>query len=518
MTAGETTPIAWPRVRWFHWVLLALILAASAGIRWDRIDKQSLWIDEYWALYLATGRGNHVFEIPHGVILDPPPNVGFAGAPAWPHIWTGLSSATHPPLYFLVLRAWIDFFGDSDRAIRSMSAVFSLAGIVVLFSLVRRIRGPGAGLIAAGIMAFAPMQIDYSQTTRPYTLLVFFALLFCHALLSIQLRGPTRRRAILLGGSAMAMALTHYFSAGAILGAMVYTMIRLTGKTRTTAFAAIAAGLLLAALVWGPFLWKIRGSFNAFPDFATASGNRLDSIARAVVTMPAQIFLEPGGSWNCLQALPLAIFVYVGPLLLARKSPEILLWWLWIVGTIGLLLAIDILRGTTLVGVIRYSFIISPAIFIIFATLLPEHWLGNLVSLGALTCAIIYGVDRLQIGPAPTQDWKTLTRLTNQSAGPHDIIAFVGSYDFEPGFDYVIMSHYAGRWTRPVMFLTDRPNRAVMGQLAARGRVWVIGHDPVAETGRLFPGWLPVGEHSAGIGDWLWAVIPPASEKYDLRK
>jgi len=62
MTAGQTNPINWPRVRWFHWLVLALLLAAEQVSGWDRIDKQSLWIDEYWALYLATGEAISSFK------------------------------------------------------------------------------------------------------------------------------------------------------------------------------------------------------------------------------------------------------------------------------------------------------------------------------------------------------------------------------------------------------------------------------------------------------------------------
>jgi hypothetical protein len=512
MTAGQTNPINWPRVRWFHWLVLALLLAAGTSIRWDRIDKQSLWIDEYWALYLATGRGDQLFQTPHNVILDPPPRIGIAGAPHWWHIWPGLGSVTHPPAYFLALRAWIEFFGDSDRAIRSLSTLFSLAGIMIIFSLVRRLRGPGAALVAAGLMAFAPMQIDYSQTTRPYTMLVFFSLLFCHALISIQLRGVRPRRLVLLGASVLAMALTHYFSAGAILGAIVYIFIRFTGKSRRMSLISIGIALLIAAILWGPFLWKIRGSFDAFPNFARAPANKIQSIARAVVTIPAQVLFEPEGPWNCLQALPLALLVYIAPLLLMRKSPEMLLWWLWIVGTIGMLLAVDFYRNTLLIGILRYSFILSPAIFIILATFLPQHWLGRSVSYAALLGAILYGLDRLEVGPDPNEDWQTLARITNRLAGPGDIIAFAGSYDYEPGFNYVVMAHYMPKWTCPIMFLTNEPSDAVLRQLAAHGRIWIIGHNPTSETGRYLPGWTTGDMHGGGaIGELIWAASPPAT-------
>jgi hypothetical protein len=511
MSAGETTLVAWPRVRWFHWVLLVLILGVGTGVRWDCIGKENLWLDEYWALYLSTGRGGQLFGEPRDVVIDPPPKVGFADAPAWWHIWNGLGTVTHPPLYFLSLRGWVDLFGESDRAIRSMSAIFSLAGIVVLFSLVRRIRGPGAGLIASAMMAVSPMQIDYSQMTRPYTLLVLVSLLCCHALISMQFRGSTPRRRLLLGAAILAMALTHYFSLGAILAVLAYAVIALKGRVRKDALVSIGAGLLLAGLVWGPFLWKIRGSFNAYPDFARPSGNRVELITRAIVTAPAQVLLEPEGPWTNLECLPLALLAYVVPLLLAIRSREMLLWWLWIVGTIGMLVVVDLFRGTVLVGEIRYSFILSPVIFIVLVTLLPEGWPGNLVSPVFLSCVAIYGWGRFEAGPWPTPEWRNLIRFTNQFVGPRDLVAFCGAYSTEPVFDYFVMTHYMGPWSRPVIFLKDGPDAAVRRQLAARGRIWIIGHDLASDSARFFPGWTGYEWHGVGIGNSLLGLKPLAS-------
>jgi drug/metabolite transporter superfamily protein YnfA len=195
-----------------------------------------------------------------------------------------------------------------------------------------------------------------------------------------------------------------------------------------------------------------------------------------------------------------------------RKSPEMLLWWLWIVGTIGMLLAVDFYRNTLLIGILRYSFILSPAIFIILATFLPQHWLGRSVSYAALLGAILYGLDRLEVGPDPNEDWQTLARITNRLAGPGDIIAFAGSYDYEPGFNYVVMAHYMPKWTCPIMFLTNEPSDAVLRQLAAHGRIWIIGHNPTSETGRYLPGWTTGDMHGGGaIGELIWAASPPAT-------
>lgn len=504
-----------PRPRWFHLLSLGVLLAAGTVLRFNQIDRQSLWIDEYWALYLATGRGDALFEISRGVIIPSPPRVGFSGAPSWRHIWRGLGSVTHPPLYFLALRGWVDLFGDSDFSTRAMSAAFSLGAIVVLFDLMCRVRGPWPGVIAAGIMAFAPMQLDYSQTTRPYTMLAFIGLVLCHALLSIERLGLSAWRLTVLGMSAAAMALTHYFSAGAILGAAVYAIVRLRGRSRRDALIAASAGLLLAAVLWGPVLWQTRGVFEAFPNFAKTPGNRALSIGQAILAAPAQVFLDARENWNWAQCIPLALLVYLAPLL-SRRSPEILLWWLWIVGTIGLLVAVDAARGTTLTGVSRYAFLVSPAVFAILATPLPGR-LGMLVPPAALLGAVIFGINRFAIGPLPTQDWKMLAHLLDQSAGPRDIIALTGSYNAEPAYDYFVLAHYMGDWTRPVILLADPPNKAVMRRLAARRtsansvepRIWVVGHDPGSDTDRLFPHWRIEEQRSAGIGDRLWSVSPP---------
>src|SRR5579875_653235 len=43
----------------------------------------------------------------------------------------------HPPLHYLLLKGWIGLFGDSPFALRSLSVVFALASIVVLYALCR---------------------------------------------------------------------------------------------------------------------------------------------------------------------------------------------------------------------------------------------------------------------------------------------------------------------------------------------------------------------------------------------
>lgn len=508
ITGSARIPAAVRPVRWFHLLILILLLALGGAMRWSGIDKESLAFDEYWALYLATGRSIQVFKIPYGVIVDSPPNVGFAAAPPWWRIWTGLSTVSHPPLYYLSLRWWIDLFGPSDRAARAMASLFGLGAAGLLFDAVRRGAGPWRGLIAAGFLLLAPAQIDHSQMVRPYTMMEFIGVGLCDALIAIQQRGPTAARLTTLGAATAALALTHYFSAGAILAAGLYAAVQFHGRTRTLVLITMAAVLFVAAAAWAPVFWETRNLFATYQDFLREPDRGLLQLPRAIVQAPIRFLLAPSLEWQWFYALPLAVLVFVVPLFQLRKSPEMLLWWLWAVGTIGVVTAADLIRHSTMVGVIRYVLLASPAVYSILATAIPRR-LGMLASSLILICAAVWGAARVQVGPEPGEDWKTMARLIDRAAGPHDVVALLGFYRGEPSFDYFVITHYVGDWKRPVIFLSAPPSPREIAQLAARPRVWMVGHHPDFDTGRMLPGWRIDSMRGVGKANAVWAVLPP---------
>jgi hypothetical protein len=506
MTAASPSHAMCPR--WYHWGILFAILALAVPMRWYRIDRESLSLDEYWALYLATGRGSELFQIPYGVIVESPPKIGFADAPPWWHIWTGLSSTTHPPLYHLLLRWWINLFGQNDQAIRTMSVLFSIGATAVLFDAVRRVSGPWHGLAAAGIMAFAQTQIDFAQTARPYTMMVFFGVLLCDALIAVQYGGPSPAKWAIIAATTAALSLTHYFSAGAILGATIYAIAILRSRSRKAVLLAMATGVFIAAASWGPVFWKTRHLYDAYQEFWKDPNGGFAASAGAITTIPIHLLLDPGFSWRWLAALPLAILVYVVPIFRFRHSPHLLLWLLWIIGTIAVVSAVDALHHSTMVGVLRYVYLASPAIYAILATIIPGR-LGGAAAGVILSCALIYGLARLQAGPEPVEDWKTMARLIDRNAGPRDVVILLGFYNTEPAFDYFVIAHYAGDWKRPVMFLMHKPDLAARDELATQNRVWMVGHDAPGDTQRILPGWRVGPLYGIGRKNAVWLVIPP---------
>lgn len=496
------------RAAWIQLLILAVVLLIGGAMRWYRIDRESLSLDEYWALYLASGRGGEVFEIPYGMIVDSPPKIGFAGAPPWRHIWTGLTSTTHPPLYHLTLRGWVDLFGERDRAIRAMSCFFGIGAAVVLFDAVRRVAGAWRGLAAAGIMIFSQAQIDFSQTARPYTMMVFLGAALCDALIAIQRKGPSAGKLAVIAGATGALMLTHYFSAGAIVGAGIYAFAILRGRSRKAVLVAMAAGLFVAAAMWGPVFWKTRHLYDAYQEFWTDADSGIGQSARAIATIPIRLLLDPSDPWQWFAAVPLAALVYVVPLFRLRKQPDVLLWWLWTAGTIGVVTIVDIVHHSTMVGVLRYVFLASPAVYAILATAVPGR-LGGVVAGVMLMCAVVYGLARVQAGPEPVEDWRTMAHLIDRSAAPRDVVALVGFYKTEPSFDYFVIAHYVGDWSRPVVFVMDPPDARLRAELAGR-RVWMVGHNAAMDTGRLLSGWGIGAVRGVGRKNAVWLLVPPA--------
>ncbi len=84
----------------------------------------------------------------------------------------------HPPLYYLMLYWWAKWFGYGEAAIRSLSLIFSLGVILLVYWLAKKLfNSSRAGLLAAFLSAVLPMSIEFSQEARPYIIFVFFGLL-----------------------------------------------------------------------------------------------------------------------------------------------------------------------------------------------------------------------------------------------------------------------------------------------------------------------------------------------------
>ena len=208
------------RPRWF-WALVC-ILGLAYALRLIGLVSESLWIDEGYSLALAR---YSVQEIVQGTVSD-----------------------QHPPLYYLLLHAWLRV-GCSLFQLRYLSVLIGTLGVAVGAWIGRELLGEDVGLGTGLLLASSPMHVWYSQEARMYVLLAVLVTLSA----GLTWRLVRGRRGWVGYGVCTALALyTHYFSVFVILAENVFVLgwllWRRTSPRRTGSQQA-----------YRPFLWHWLG-------------------------------------------------------------------------------------------------------------------------------------------------------------------------------------------------------------------------------------------------------------------
>ena len=173
---------------------------------------------------------------------------------AWAAAKPGVSAIVRTPVlhdpgkqvfYYVVLHCYARIFGLSETSLRSLSVVFSLVTLVLVFALGREMFDDNTALAAAAMWAFNPLAVAFAHTARMYPMLMAIALAHLLMLLRVR-RRPTIRGGIVCGILGAAMPYTH-MAGLLILGAEVAILLRdlSRGKRDTIAWIAIILALVL---------------------------------------------------------------------------------------------------------------------------------------------------------------------------------------------------------------------------------------------------------------------------------
>jgi uncharacterized membrane protein len=141
--------------RWSRYYLaVAIVIFLSIFLRFFLLSNQSLWYDEGLSLTLSD-----VSTLQESIS----------------RIRQLENSDKFQPLYFIFLFLWRQAFGESEFAIRSLSAVLGIASTIVIFFTALRIYGKKHALWSLLIVTFSSFCIYYSQDARAYSLAIFIA-------------------------------------------------------------------------------------------------------------------------------------------------------------------------------------------------------------------------------------------------------------------------------------------------------------------------------------------------------
>jgi hypothetical protein len=133
------------------WLVAAVVAAVAIGVVMRFIALSEMWLDEALTVNIS--------QLPLRDIPD----------------WLRHDGA--PPLYYFMLHVWTDAFGTGNFAVRSLSAVLSVATLVPMWFAGRRIAGRTGAWVAVLVLASSPFAIQFGSEARMYSLVMLLVTL-----------------------------------------------------------------------------------------------------------------------------------------------------------------------------------------------------------------------------------------------------------------------------------------------------------------------------------------------------
>ncbi|MHB8594647.1 MAG: glycosyltransferase family 39 protein, partial [Acidimicrobiales bacterium] len=221
------------------------------------------------------------------------------------HLRGALQRDGAPPLYYVLLHFWMEAFGSSDLAVRSLPGALGVATLPLVWVAGRRLGGRSVGAAAVVLMASSPFAVRYATENRMYSLVVF---LVVAGLVALQraLVSPTPGNLSAVAVVTAALLYSHYWALYLVATTGLWLAWRAwraaPGRRRRDlcSLASMAVGAAAFA-PWVPTLvFQVRhtGTPWATPADFAAMVNAVTSFA--------------GGPTNQGRALALAYFALAG--------------------------------------------------------------------------------------------------------------------------------------------------------------------------------------------------------------
>jgi len=430
----RTTPANRSRRLRAQHLILGMLIFVALGLRLAYLTFQPLWWDEGWSVYFATTDMSSMFDL---TAVD-----------------------IHPPLYYMLLHLWIAVLGSSVFSVKLLSVLIGTVTVPLLFATGRRLSGGTGGLVAAGLLAFSPLHIFYSQEVRMYVLVTLLSLAGFDFALRWRLASGEQisdfRNWGLGLGYVLAATLalyTQYYAAFVLLAlniSMVICWIR--GQRGIRRILPWLGAQAAVALLYLPWLWyaggklltyvRLKVSVEGDPSLSlfTYAGSHLSAFSWG----HAEGLLA---GWWWLGLLPSIVLLVSGAFLLWRKARQEGLGhvlsgirdWVLVVGHWPLAIVLVALLCGFLVNLVfpfnpprseRLLLLALPAYLLLVTAALLGLWrerrllaalpAASFVAAGILSLIFFYTVPRY-----PNDDYRPLVAQVRALALPTDAIVAV---------------------------------------------------------------------------------------------
>lgn len=248
--------------------LIAVLLVLGIFFRFVNLDRKIYWFDETYTSLRVSGYTEQevIGQVFDGSIISVEDLLKYQHTNPEKNLANTIESlakedAQHGPVYYIIVRLWVQWFGNSPAVTRSLSAFISLLVFPCIYWLCLELfESPIVGWTAVALIAVSPFHVLYAQEAREYSLWTVTILLSSAALLrAMRLKTKASWRTY---AAILALSLYTFLFTGLVaLGHGIY--VALTERFRLTkisiAYLLSSLAGLLAFLPW--LLVVINGFF-----------------------------------------------------------------------------------------------------------------------------------------------------------------------------------------------------------------------------------------------------------------
>ncbi len=464
------------------------LLVVGGLLRFIGITHQSLWLDESFSAFVSAHRFSTILNFVAG-------------------------SDAHPPLYYLVLHVWM-LFGQSALALRTLSALASLASVVVTYGLGRSLSNARVGMFAAALMALSAFQAWYGQEVRMYALTSLAALLAVWAFV----RACDTGRAVFWFGYVGAMLVALYLDYTAFfVGAGLLVWFLRHGWKRSELrlpYLASCVALFLGYLPWLPSLYRQTFVFGALTGWVSGSnGSGLVGALTDLFFNRTNLLQSSSGTIATLATIfsvAMLVIAFVAPR--HERAYPLLAYWLGVPCVLEALA--EFLNHSLVIG--RTIMVVQPALFLLLALTAESAWkrthegarswprLATLAILFALFVTTNLAAQSTSWTSTLKEDWRSAATVVATHQRTNDLVLF-NSYFVQMPFDY----YYAGELqaTSKTVSVDERgyqldesllyqnlntPHAAMVSgpMMSSYARVWLVLSHTGAPDDQSIPPWL----------------------------
>lgn len=441
----------------FKKILLIVFILLGIFFRFYHLERLVYWYDEAFTSLRVSGhtRAEYIEEMFQGNAIataDLQQYQQIVPEKTWQDTVNSLAEDVHPPLYFLLTRGWLQIFGNSITATRSLTALFGVLAFPGLYWLCRELfRESSVAWVAVAVFAISPFHILYAQEARMYSLFTV-AIVISSAALLRALRRNGKGDWLIYGLSLVLGFYSHLYFIFLAFSQVIYVAIQqgiqFTKTTRNFIITLAIAGVTF--LPWMAVLFLNLDNIKKVTSGAQKAV-ALPVLLKAWGANLGQVFVDVGlGPYFAPLVMILALYALYYLVRYAAYST-----WLFIFVLIGINAAVIVLPDLVLGGQgstrSRYFVPCYIGVEIAVAYLIAlklesrrqvSQWLGVGLALfvfgGGLASDIIFSRSEVWWHKSHSRYNLEMARIINQAENP----LIVSNTHSLNAIDFLALSHY----------------------------------------------------------------------------